>query len=96
MNSIKIMVASFGFKMTMTMMILWKELDKTNGGKFPLKIAMGKEAVSLKWCTFRAVLLFDDDSDNDGEVEGVVYSNRMIIDTSNRARWHQKMSTNTL
>ena len=35
--------------------ILWKEIDKTNVGKFPLKIAMGKEAVSLKWCTFLGV-----------------------------------------
>ena len=59
--------------MTMTMMILWKELDRTIGGKFPLKIAMGKEAVSIKWCTFWAVFLFDDDSDDDGDVEGVVY-----------------------
>ena len=71
MNSIKVMVASFCFMMMM--MILWKELDKTNVGKFPLKIAKGKEAVSLKWCTFQAVLLFDNDSDDDGEVEGVEY-----------------------
>ena len=72
MNSIKVMVENLCFMM-MTMVILWRELNKTNVGRFPLKIAMGKEAVSLKWCTFQALLLFDNDSDDDGEVEGVEY-----------------------
>ena len=72
MNSIKVMVENLCFMM-MTMVILWRELNKTNVGRFPLKIAMGKEAVSLKWCTFQALLLFDNDSDDDGEVQGVEY-----------------------
>ena len=39
------------------MKIFWKDLDKTNGVKFPLKIAMGEEIVSLKWCTFLGVFI---------------------------------------
>ena len=39
------------------MKILWQDLDKTNGVKFPLKIAIGEEIVSLKWCTFLGVFI---------------------------------------